>query len=199
MGWYTNSVFGINWSVTPKCAIITPTYSTFIGSLWCSLRYIQALLFAIFGSILGRKPCTFTLDIAYQCIYNRRVIDTLLPHRLHLIVLDKNTPLSFTIKRYMRRYLIKTLCSLIQWSSCSFRLLTEEEKSWLIKLIPSFPIISHPDDDWFCGKSLLLQHKAKNLIDSDFNTQGHNNQTKFRSTNQHIDIGRCESENLTGE
>ena len=39
MGWCTNSVFGINWSVTPKCAIITATYSTFIGSLWCSLRY----------------------------------------------------------------------------------------------------------------------------------------------------------------
>ena len=38
-GWYTNSVFGINWSVTPKCAIITATYSTFIGPLWCSLRY----------------------------------------------------------------------------------------------------------------------------------------------------------------
>ena len=39
MGWYTNSVFGINWSVTPKCVIITATHSTFIGSLWCSLRY----------------------------------------------------------------------------------------------------------------------------------------------------------------
>ena len=152
MGWYTNSVFGINWSVTPKCAIITATYSTFIGSLWCSLRYKH---YCSPFSVSGRKPYTFTLDIAYQCIYNRRVIDTLLPHRLHLIVLDKNVPLSFTIKIYMRRYLIKTLYSLIQWSSCSFRLLTEEEKSWLIKLIPSFPIISHPDDDWFCGKSSI--------------------------------------------
>ena len=150
---------------------------------WVLVMFIkvQALLFDIFGFNLGRKPCTLHLILLIWCIYNRCVIDTLLPHRLHLIVLDKNVPLSFTIKIYMRRYLIKTLCSLIQWSSCSFRLLTEEEKSWLIKLIPSFPIISHPDDDWFCGNSLLLQHKARNLIDSDFNTQSQNKQREFRS------------------
>ena len=157
-GLVTNSVFGINWSVTPKCAIITATYSTFIGSLWCSLRYKHYCSPFSVPAVLKTASLTLNLMSSIFLVASAQAASrkiSIFFFYLSFIVLDKNVPLSSPIKIYMRHYLIKTLCSLIQWSSCSSRLLTEEEKSWLIKLIPSFPIISHPEDGWFCSKNLL--------------------------------------------
>ena len=53
-------------------------YSYILYIYWVPVTFIkvQALLFTIFGSNLGRKPCTLTLDIAHQFIYKLGVIDT---------------------------------------------------------------------------------------------------------------------------
>ena len=79
---------------------------------------VQALLFTVFGSC-GPKNCIFdfksnVLDflVASAQASSRKI--SIFFFYLSFIVLDKNVPLSFTIKIYMRHYLIKTLCSLIQ-------------------------------------------------------------------------------------